>query len=283
MLRTMNFFAEIGRRLFCGKGKRHILIFQKFLLGLHFQCRRQLMRKVIVICVAVFWMLQLQLAFCSLLPKSAVTVFLLDTTTSMHLFDASRRAWGSVIQQAKGGDVIVFACVKGDSGGGSGGEFSYLKKWTIPSYSILVPNDQYRAEKNRVMNEMTEAFDKALQQKRPEKTLIFSSLRSISKYFDNHSGPCILVLASDGLEDSEIAQFKTQVVTKEVKDKIIAEEHTNGLNGYLRGVSVYMIIGGLPSEKKSLEMENFWPSYFRASGGDIPRHHYAGEFIDFQR
>ncbi len=220
---------------------------------------------------------------CTPLSHPAVVVFLLDTSLTVHYFQAFRQAWQSVISHSEDGDTIVLAVVKESAGGGSGGDFPYLERQDLPCYSVLETREAYQAKRAAVIKRLEQAFDEALKQRKGKQTLLLSSVRSAAKYFPNHGGPHLLVVASDGLEDSDTAKFDTMKFSVDASAKIIDRERTKELRDQMSHVSVYFVAAGSPSDERAKQVEQFWLSYFKAVGADLPPHRYAGSLINFQR
>ena len=211
---------------------------------------------------------------------SKIVAFLMDTSLTVRYFEVVQSAWKTVVQSAGDGDMLVLAVVKGDARGSESGEFPYVDTWTLPCKGFRPPS-QYKRERADALDSAHKAFAKALKAGRPLNTLLFSSLRGLAKYFADHDGPRVLIVATDGLEDSDTAKFPKTRLTPAVSKKLIEGQRTPELSKQLKGVSVWVVAGGTPSDDKSIEIERFWSAYFKAFGADLPSHRYAGALLHY--
>jgi hypothetical protein len=211
-------------------------------------------------------------------PK--IVAFLIDTSLTVRYFKVVQSAWRSVVESAGDGDTLVLAVVKGDARGSHSGEFPYVDSWTFPCKGLRPPSE-HRRERAAAVESAGQAFAKALEAGRPQRTLLFSSLRGLAKYFADHDGPRVLIVATDGLEDSDTAKFETTTLTPVLSRTLIEEQRTPELSKHLKGVSVWVVAGGTASDAKSMEIERFWSSYYKAFGADLPPHRYAGALLHY--
>jgi hypothetical protein len=214
--------------------------------------------------------------------ESKMIVFLLDTSLTIRHLTAFENAWNTIVSRAQDGDTIVLAVVKDGTGGTENGEFPYLQEQTFPCKGLTAPS-KYRAAREQVLASLNGAFSRAVAAGRGRKTLLFSSLRSIAKYYADYGGRRILVLASDGLEDSEIARFETMTLSQPRGRTLIEDQLTPDMRTQMAAVSVWFVAAETPSEEKTLEIQRFWLSYFRAFGAELPSHRYAGTLLHYER
>jgi hypothetical protein len=219
--------------------------------------------------------------------KPAVVAFLLDVSGSVHHFSAFERAWQQIVDEAKDGDTILLAVVKRDATGGPGGDFPFLEQQRMPCYSPVVSPAKYHRERASAIAQLQRAFLTARTLPKPapqqDRTLLLSSIRSIAKHFANHDGPRLLVLASDGHEDSDRAIFKNTALTDAVISTLVARERTPDLRRQLTKVSTYVVAAGSASDVKALEVQRFWLTYFKELGADLPPERYAGTLLHYAR
>jgi hypothetical protein len=142
-------------------------------------------------------------------PATIVGVF--DYSQTVRGLDGFQRAWEDTVARAKDGDTLIFVSVKDGPRDGQSAEFPYVLKHTIPCYSVLGRRERYEAEKKKVLDDLRGAFTAALQQGRPRRTFLLSTLNGVANYFAKRPGPGILLVASDGLEDSDLAVFAHRV------------------------------------------------------------------------
>lgn len=212
----------------------------------------------------------------------ATVVFLLDTTLTVRYFDSFRRAWIRTVMELRDGDRVVLAVVKGDARGGRGGVFPFLLERTVPAYSIFRPHEEYRKAKAAVQKELLGAFDAAVSVGRFDQTLLLSSVRSLAEHLAmDEGGARVFVIASDMIEDSELADFERPIAPA-VRSRLIANERSL-LRDKLRGVEVHVVAAGAATDAKALEARGFWEAYFQAMGARMAPSWYAGELIGLRR
>lgn len=225
---------------------------------------------------------------CSLqLKVPAMVVLLLDLSGTVRHFSAFERAWQQIVAQAGDGDTVVLAAVKRGARGGTGGEFPFLEEQQLPCYSPLASPAAQKRRRASAIAALQQAFTQAMSLRSlragNDRTLLLSSVRSIAKHFANHDGPRRLVLATDGLEDSDVAKFETLRLTDSAIARLVAAERTAALRAQLKGVSVSVVAAGTASDQKSSEVERFWLHYFKEMGADLPPARYAGTLLHYGR
>jgi hypothetical protein len=108
------------------------------------------------------------------------------------------------------------------------------------------------------------------------------------KIFSQDSRKHVLVLCSDGVQDSaELSFYKTHI-TPEFIGSFIGRLKRAGRLPDLRSVQVFVVgaSGAVWRGRRvnaEYEMETFWRSLVQASGGDLLSEHYGPALMDFHQ
>jgi hypothetical protein len=108
------------------------------------------------------------------------------------------------------------------------------------------------------------------------RTKIFESLRVAGQILGSERRPNKhLILLSDMIEDSEIANFEQLRLDEAFIRKEIARQQGAGILPALRGVKVYVAGAQAESLERSAAIEKFWREYFAAAGAIIEAGGYS--------
>jgi hypothetical protein len=108
------------------------------------------------------------------------------------------------------------------------------------------------------------------------KTAIFESLRTIAPLFAGETKRRkVLILLSDMVEDSDIADFEGRVLTPNFDQKELTRQRNAGILPDLRNISIY--VGGTLASPpdRAAALERFWIAYFIATGAILKPGGYA--------
>lgn len=108
------------------------------------------------------------------------------------------------------------------------------------------------------------------------KTAIFESLRTIAPIFAGEAKRRkILILLSDMVEDSEVADFEGRILTPRFDESELTRQRNAGILPDLRDISIY--VGGILASPpdRAAALEQFWTAYFNATGASLKPGRYA--------
>jgi hypothetical protein len=114
------------------------------------------------------------------------------------------------------------------------------------------------------------------------KTEILSSLQVAERVFKSFKQPRkILVIFSDMIEESSIANFARRVVSGSLADEIIKKQKENGTLPNLKSVKVYVVGAAHPDTKRYNQIRNFWLNYFEHNSAVLEKQNYGAALIRF--
>ncbi len=120
-------------------------------------------------------------------------------------------------------------------------------------------------------------------------TPIMDATQLAQRVFDTYrgTGAPVLVIFSDMVEVSDGYSFETQTLTPRNIESIIAKKESAGELPKLNGVKVYVVGAGAGQENSDitslqwLGIQNFWLSYFAATGADLSKDRYGAALLEF--
>lgn len=262
------------------------------------------------VCTLVFASLIASLlSGCRTAPGSPASGNTGPTAVVFALFDLS----GSVSSRIKHrylADYTKVATVKkGETGYLTGGEIlkgdvitentlasaSYPINFTFPVYSPWKSSPMKHAKKMKdgVEHVQTDATNLMLKAKPAPSTDLMNAFQLAEQVFT--SNECrgakekTLLVFSDMLEQSKRYNFDSERLTDKRISEIIARERKDGHLPDLKGVRVW-VAGATASAggsrrvnpEKIYQIRNFWLAYFKASGADLSKNHYAATLVDFR-
>lgn len=114
-------------------------------------------------------------------------------------------------------------------------------------------------------------------------TEILSSLQVAERIFNAFPQPRkVLVIFSDMIEESSLANFARRNITDSTVDEIIKKQKENGTFPDLKNVKVYVAGAYHTDTKKFNQIRNFWFRYLEETGADIQKHNYGAALIRFE-
>ncbi|MBU2471844.1 MAG: hypothetical protein KKF20_05495 [Bacteroidetes bacterium] len=114
------------------------------------------------------------------------------------------------------------------------------------------------------------------------RTEILSSLQVAERVFKSFKQPRkVLVIFSDMIEESSIANFARRDVSGSLADEIIKKQKENGTLPDLKGVKVYVVGAAHSDTKKYNQIRNFWLNYFEHNGAVMEKQNYGAALIRF--
>ena len=222
-------------------------------------------------------------------PKIVFTDFDVSVSTAASR-PQYRRDFEKVLASLKESDVVVEDHITENPLAGS-----TPARIGMPENNVWKTNQmQYEASMRKAKDTARKAADDLLSEKRvtrsgspPEHTRILDSLRIAERVLDGcGKHRKVLVIFSDGMEQSEDYDFTNMALNEEDVKRIIQTERDRGGLPDLSGVRVYIAgasaarIGGIPS-KKILAVEDFWLRYLRACGADLSKNRYGSSLLQF--
>lgn len=113
-------------------------------------------------------------------------------------------------------------------------------------------------------------------------TEILSSFQVAERIFNAFPQPRkVLVIFSDMIEESSLANFSRRNITDSTVDEIIKKQRENGTFPDLKDVKVYVAGAYHPDTKKYNQIRNFWLRYMETTGAEIQKHNYGAALIRF--
>jgi hypothetical protein len=145
----------------------------------------------------------------------------------------------------------------------------------LPSMKITDIPSQYKKKKSQWDRESEtrreeirrRIADLLAWQSSAARTKIFESLRVASQLIASERRPNKqLILLSDMVEDSEIANFEKARLDEAFVQREISRQQAAGMLPNLRGVRVYVAGAHADSLERGAAIEKFWLAYFAAAG-----------------
>ncbi len=235
------------------------------------------------------WICLFGLASCQRSPEVArpgtMYIVLVDKSGSVASDSPMYRAGLlTIVSQVQDGDRFLIAPITG----ASGSDFRQLKEHALPEMiapagwmdepiQVQKAQDAQQKKVQTVRDAMTADVDALLSQPSDAKrSAIFESLRTVAPLFEGEPRRRkLLIVLSDMVEDSEIANFERSVVSQGFIEKELKRQSSAGILPRLQGVSI-CVGGALASPpEKAAALERFWSEYFKASGAVLRSGHYA--------
>lgn len=194
-------------------------------------------------------------------PKRLVIVFA-DVSGSIPPEDWAIYAetYKNRVTSLKGGDRLILAKIAEDSLG----SFAPAIDRTLADTGKL-KHDRTDHEKAQV--EINDAFEKLRSAPPAKATLILDALTLAQQLIeqDQQRRPQIIIL-SDMLEYSHIANFEKVSVNAKESDRLIERQKKQGLLPNLHGANVFVAGAKAPKSDKFAEVQAFWLRYFKEAG-----------------
>jgi hypothetical protein len=206
-------------------------------------------------------------------PTQRLVVVLVDPSQSIS--DAVRaefqRAWPSLIEQLRNGDRVVVVRIS-ELGYPA---FSVVDDVTLAAMDPWSENHrdyEQRAQgfKDRVRRALTAATSVPAGKKTPIMDAILSAGRIVS----GQSGPIIILLCSDMLEDAEAVDFERDELTESYIERIIDRQQQRGRMADLHGANVHVVGATASTTARALAIERFWRRYLEASNARLAKNAY---------
>lgn len=218
--------------------------------------------------------------------KGKVVVVFGDISQSVRSFDPYRAAWQLVCNHIKSGDRLLLAPI-------SGATYSEFKtlidvesrgaswwQWLNESRS------QHGADKQKLQQDVASAMEKLTSLERSDRTDILNALVLASKIFSGDTRKHILVVCSDGVQDSaELSFYKTRL-TSEFTRSFIDQTKQAGRLPDLREAHVYFVGTTAATSRgrvinSEFEIESFWRNLIQACGGELLTEDYGPALLHF--
>ncbi len=219
-----------------------------------------------------------------------VVVVLLDQSQSTRndrsIYESAVR---TILDSLRAGDRIVMAPITSSSGRDFGGSIDYALPLPLGKQGLMDEPIKYRRrlqDNQERMATIRENLSRDVEIFLNEasgsaRTTIFESLRVVEPLFDSDGRRGILVLLSDMLEDSQVANFERHQFTDEFIQSEIDRQRSAGTLPSLSGVSVYVVGAVSSPASRAAAVERFWRAYFDAAGTVIGKGHYARVLVSF--
>jgi len=223
-------------------------------------------------------------------PKGHLFAILVDRSSSaandrtIHL-EAMRR----ILAKAEAGDRIVIAPITAVSGRDFTTAIDRELPPRLPEEGLLTVAVQYRKAKKEHAARLEET-KKALEAEaeafvstpgHEPRTSIVESLDVVAPMLRDGRRDATLVILSDMVEDSGVANLEKAQIDDQFIDRQIARFRQEGILPALQGVSVYAagVVASPPA--KSASIERFWRRFFQEAGAQLRS--YGRNLFEFER
>lgn len=177
----------------------------------------------------------------------------------------------------KGGDRLILAKIAEDSLG----SFAPAIDRTLTDTGRLRPD---RTDHEKAQVELNDAFEKLRSAPPAKATLILDALTLAQQLIeqDQTRRPQIIIL-SDMLEYSHIANFEKSSVGAKEADRLIERQKKQGLLPNLHGAEVFVAGAKAPKSEKFAEVQAFWLRYFKEAGAVCEAGMYGRPALSFRK
>jgi len=226
-------------------------------------------------------------------PVARTIVFLTDLSESARKPEM-RKLYADTFSTVGGrlthGDQIVVACITERSA-------AELSLPINESFSAFAPttDNELIAQGQRRRAEKALAPKRAALQERFAALLddpgrrsimhtdLFGSLELAQRVFRNRPAATrILVVLSDMVQDADGVDFDRADLSAEPARRLIDTLRAGHRLPDLSGVKVYVVGAYYPDNARNRAIRDFWLSYFRAGGADLPPERYGAALIGFE-
>jgi hypothetical protein len=211
--------------------------------------------------------------------SAKVVLVFVDESASVRDFTVYREAWSKVLTSLHGGDRIILAPISSRTYTA----FRPLLDCEMPDYSYLRDNkltyDQKLATLERGLNR---ALERAASQPKSNKTDILNALVLAEKVFAGDHRHHVLLLLTDGIEDSEEYSFERSRLSDSFTKRVIERAREEGRLPNLGGAAVYVAGASARSARKAREIERFWLLYVEATHGHLLPRNYGPALLGFE-
>lgn len=213
-----------------------------------------------------------------------IVIVLLDRSGSVRddraIYD---RALSVVRRSLREGDRFVMGSITSASGTDFSASIDYVLPLPLKKQSWLDEPIKYRREKEEHEKQLAETLadlDREIQMlmqtsSDTARTTICESLGVVEPIFHSERRRKILVILSDMVEDSGVANFDRRFLSLEEIRGIIEHQRAAGTLPDLAGVRIY-VAGALASPpERSAAIKRFWTEYFAAAGAILGNGNYG--------
>ena len=211
-------------------------------------------------------------------PTGRCIVVLVDhsqSTSDDH--DLVQRTIQKILSAVQDGDRFLLAPITAASGEDSKRTIDVELPPSFPDISWNQEPIRYRKEKRnhdeQVLTRRTElqaGVESLLSEPHSAlRTTIIEALRTLKPLFRTEKRDKYLIIVSDMVEDSDIANFDRQLPAPGFAPREVERQRSNGILPDLAGVSVY-VAGALASPPgKAAAIEKFWTDYLTGTGAVV--------------
>lgn len=141
--------------------------------------------------------------------------------------------------------------------------------WDMPSQKRRAEKE-FEANLATRRNELDASVKRFLGQKaNAEQTAIFESVRTIAPLFQDLRRQRLLIVLSDMIEDSAMANFGVMRLSPEAVERQLKDLHTKQLIPVLKGVEIYVAGATASPPERASNIERFWRRYFEDAGANM--------------
>lgn len=198
-----------------------------------------------------------------------LTVLLVDTTGSISADDWAlyERAAGTVFEELRPGDRVVLARVADKPA-------SKFLVHADRSFKVSGNSMQDDVRVRRLRDSLKADFASLRDAASPPATgtLLIDAVGAVGEWFGQGraSGNVLdLVVLSDMIEESPLANFAKEPVTPGLTDRLMATLRKQGLLPDLGGVRVHAVGASGSTAVKMAQVRGFWQAYFAATGATL--------------
>lgn len=200
------------------------------------------------------------------------------------------RALTTIVSSVNDGDRFVMGSITSASGTDFGASVDYTLPPPMAEQSWLDEPIKYKREFEARQKELAgirESLAKDVtafldEERDAARTAIFESLRVVEPLFHAERRRKVLVILSDMLEDSGVANFDRGRLPPEIVQSVIDDQRSKGTLPELTGVNVYVAGAVASPPERSAAVQRFWIEYFEAAGATIDKGKYARILVSFE-
>lgn len=215
-----------------------------------------------------------------------VVVAFADVSLSVKSYEPYLAAWQKICSCLQPGDRLLLAPISGSTYS----EFKPLLDEEVQGVSwwqwLGEERQEHGTAKQTQTQELTSAFKTLTEMERSDKTDILDAFVLASKIFGGDPRKRVLVVCSDGIQDSANLSFYKTHLTPEFTDSFVEKTKQAGRLPDLKGVHIYFA-GTAAAEVKSrvvnseFEIESFWRSFLQVCGGELLPQNYGPSLLHF--
>lgn len=215
---------------------------------------------------------------CDLHDSDKIVVVFVDQSASVTDIDPYRAAWEKIVNGLRAGDRIVVASITDRTYT----RFQPLVDQELPKFNWFSDNSlTYSHKTETIRAELRHAVDTLFLDKRTPKTELLDSIDLAAKIFHNDVRRPVLVLISDMLEDSEVANFESRAISERLASHLVEQRRRHNDLPDLHGAEVYVAGASATNSLKAREVERFWVEYIKCANGKLSPEHYGPALFGF--